>query len=1046
MKRGKNGVGAVTIGRMPLMLRCGRCVLEGKDEGELAQLGECPLDPGGYFVVKGVEKVVLIQEQLSKNRIIIDLDPHGQVGASVTSSTHERKSKTNLVMKAGKILMRHNTFADDVPVVIVLKALGVESDQEIVHLVAKDQATMNLVAPSILDCKRYKTREDVGKDTKGAYGNRVLTQEDALEWLGGKIRVRERDARNSNLARPKRSKADEARDILANVVLAHVPVTAFDFRDKALYLAHMIARMLEAIQDPSTIDDKDYYGNKRLELAGQLLALLFEDLFKRLNQDLKRQADAVLSKANRAAQFDVVACIRHDTLTNGLEHAIASGNWTVKRFRMERKGVTQVLSRLSFIAALGMMTRITSQFEKTRKVSGPRALQPSQWGMLCPSDTPEGESCGLVKNLALMTHVTTDEPAEALRELAFDLGCEQLGMESGLSQNDPGSTLVFLNGSILGIHPDPERFTEQIRGLRRSGRIGRYINVYIINGRCYIASDGGRVCRPLIICSKGRSLVQSEHIEAAAKGREKGGIEFEDLLDKGLIEYLDVNEENNSLIAMAEAGLTPAHTHLEIEPFTILGVCAGLIPYPHHNQSPRNTYQCAMGKQAMGNVAYNQHKRMDTLLYLLVYPQKPLVTTKTIELIKYDKLGAGQNAVVAVMSYSGYDIEDAIVMNKASLDRGFGRCTVLRKYASALRKYPNRTQDRLMAPDDNGAPGGAGRARRMRVLDRDGIVAVGESLRNGDIYVNKESPSNTRDPVPGPGPPPDEFFRPAPQLYKGPQHVPGVVDKVLLTGNEENDLIVKALVRNMRRPELGDKFSSRHGQKGVVGTIVRQTDMPFSEHGLCPDLIMNPHGFPSRMTVGKLLELLGSKAGVLEGRLKDGTAFAGDPVEALSAALGAHGFSYNGKDFLTCGLTGEPLEAYIFMGPVYYQKLKHMVLDKVHARAKGPRVVLTRQPTEGRSRDGGLRLGEMERDCLIAYGASNMILERLMISSDQFEVHVCTKCGLLGYYHHKLQTGYCTQCATGATVAPLKVPYACKLLFQELQSMNIIPRLELDAE
>jgi len=819
----------------------------------------------------------------------------------------------------------------------------------------------------------------------------------------------------------------------------------FNFQQKVVYLALMVRKMLLAMLDSSAVDDRDYYGNKRLELAGGLLALLFEDLFKRLNSDLKRQADAVLSKANRATQFDIVKCIRQDTISYGLEHAISSGNWTIKRFRMERKGVTQVLSRLSFISALGMMTRITSQFEKTRKVSGPRALQPSQWGMLCPADTPEGEACGLVKNLALMTHVTTDEEEGPIAQLAYTLGVEASTLISGAELHDRHSAMVFLNGTLLGIHRRPLKFAAQLRNLRRSGCIGEFVSVYVIQNTLHVASDGGRVCRPLIICDGGVPRVTDAHIQALKAGR----MHFNSFLREGLIEYLDVNEENNSLVALYESYCGRQTTHLEIEPFTILGVCAGLIPYPHHNQSPRNTYQCAMGKQAMGNIAYNQLNRMDTLLYLLAYPQRPLLTTRTIELVGYDRLGAGQNATVAVMSYSGYDIEDAIVMNKSSLDRGFGRCIVLRKYSAQIKKYANRTSDRIVAPMLQGA---ASRPQgKFKLLDKDGIACVGEVIQPGDVYINKQSPINTRDPVANPNNTPDSMYRPTPQTYKGAAGEQCVIDRVLLTTNDENQFNIKVLVRHTRRPELGDKFSSRHGQKGVVGTIVRQEDLPFSEAGVCPDLIMNPHGFPSRMTVGKMIELLGSKAGVLSGRFHYGTAFGepsglADNSEAISETLVNNGFSYSGKDYLTSGITGEALEAYIFMGPIYYQKLKHMVLDKMHARARGPRVVLTRQPTEGRSRDGGLRLGEMERDCLIGYGASMLLLERLMISSDQFEVHVCTECGMLGYWDKATQRGVCPNHKSGDHMARMKLPYACKLLFQELTSMNIIPKLKLESQ
>ncbi|KAK9863933.1 hypothetical protein WJX84_006245 [Apatococcus fuscideae] len=689
-----------------------------------------------------------------------------------------------------------------------------------------------------------------------------------------------------------------------------------------------------------------------------------------------------------------------------------------------------------------MMTKITSQFEKTRKVSGPRALQPSQWGMLCPADTPEGESCGLVKNLALMTHVTTDEEEGPLIRLAFLLGVEPISSVMGAELHDDGTALVFLNGLVLGVHRRPLAFVSAVRRLRRAAMVGEFVSIHAQQECVYIASDGGRVCRPLIICDTGLPRVTNQHL-AKVKAKQWS---FTHFLRAGLIEWLDVNEENNSLIALYQTHMRPETTHLEIEPFTLLGVIAGLIPYPHHNQSPRNTYQCAMGKQAMGNIAFNQLARMDTLLYLLSYPQRPLLTTKTIELVGYDKLGAGQNATVAVMSYSGYDIEDAIVMNRASLDRGFGRCVVVRKYGTTIKKYANHTKDRVVRPVV--PPGQKRGTTKFKLLDQDGVASVGEVIQPGEIYLNKQSPINTRDMVSNPGTLPDSAFKPTPMSWKGVAGESCVVDRVMLTQNDEGNRIFKVMVRHTRRPELGDKFSSRHGQKGVMGHIVPQEDMPFSEKGVCPDLIMNPHGFPSRMTVGKMIELLGSKAAALCGRFHYGVAFGepeglADRVEDISATLVQHGFSYSGKDFITSGISGEPLEAYIFMGPVYYQKLKHMVLDKMHARARGPRVVLTRQPTEGRSRDGGLRLGEMERDCLIGYGASMLLLERLMISSDQFEVHVCKHCGLLGYFDVSMGCALCPSLKTGEHMTNMKLPYACKLLFQELQSMNIIPRLSL---
>ncbi|XP_034950653.1 DNA-directed RNA polymerase III subunit RPC2 [Chelonus insularis] len=998
----------VIIGRMPIMLRSSNCVLTDKSHFELAKMNECPHDPGGYFIINGQEKVILIQEQMIRNRIILEKDNKSYVVASCNSSTHERKTKTNIIGKGGKYYLRHNIFQDDIPISLIFKAMGIVSDQEIMQLIGTDEEYMRKFASSIEECHALK----------------IFSQNQALKYLGNKIKQKR------YASAVKRNVIDEVKDMLAQNILSHVPVVDFNFKMKATYLAVMIRRVMRAQCDESLLDDRDYYGNKRLELAGSLLSLMFEDLFKRFNSELKQIADKNIPKI-MASQFDIGKHLRHDLIMNGLAFAISSGNWTIKRFKMERHGVTQILSRLSYISALGMMTRVNSQFEKTRKVSGPRSLQPSQWGMLCPSDTPEGESCGLVKNLALMTHITTEIEEESIIRFVFNLGVESINILGGEEINHKDVYMVFLNGNILGIIKDYNRLVNIFRMLRRKGLVNAFVSIYLQHKhKCVqISSDGGRLCRPYIIVKNGEPLVKEEHIQILEQGIKS----FEDFLQEGLVEYLDVNEENDCYIAFNESHINYDTTHLEIEPFTLLGVCAGLVPYPHHNQSPRNTYQCAMGKQAMGTIGYNQRNRIDSLMYNLVYPQAPMVKSRTIELINFDKLPAGQNAIVAVMSYSGYDIEDALILNKASIDRGYGRCLVYRNVKTTLKKYTNQTSDIILGPliDNNTKKP----MWKHDIIDSDGIAAPGEMVENKKIMINKSVPAVTISPVNTQHAqnPPD--YREAPVLFKGP--VPAYVEKVMVSTNAEESYLIKLLLRQTRRPEIGDKFSSRHGQKGVTGLIVEQEDMPFNDSGICPDMIMNPHGFPSRMTVGKLIELLAGKAGVLKGEFHYGTAFGGSKVSDICEELAKNGYNYLGKDMFYSGITGEPLQAYIYSGPVYYQKLKHMVQDKMHARARGPRAVLTRQPTEGRSKDGGLRLGEMERDCLIGYGASMMLVERLMISSDAFDVDICNKCGLMAY------NGWCHSCRSSGCVSTISMPYACKLLFQELQSMNIVPRLTL---
>ena len=1016
----------ICIGKLPIMLGSNHCHLKGKNYKELSAMNECPYDPRGYFIINGVEKVILIHEQMSQNRIIVEYDNKGKnLSANVTSYSQDTKTRTSVIYKNNMFYVKHNSFKSDINLIIIFRALNILSDQEIIMLIG--QKNKHFLIETLADC----------------YNNNILTREDALKFLSSKIKTFRRD-----------NDIQATIETISSILIAHVPVIRGNYHPKALFLALMTKKLINAIKDGNKIDDKDYYGNKRLELAGNLIALLFEDLFKKYNSDLKKIIDQTLIKAGNE-NIDIYNLMNSDIITHGLASSIANGNWNVKRFKMHRSGVTELLNRMTYISALGMMTRINSQFEKTRKISGPRSLHPSQWGMICPSDTPDGSSCGLVKNLALLAHVTTSQNEKSISNLCINLGAEDIStnpildddndeddlslMKNGSNSNIKNKNIdyyinknfiIYVNGTPIGLTSLPNEFCKKFRKCRRMGLIHEFVSIYCNeeNNSINIACDSGRLTRPYIRVVNQKPLVTSNDLAMI----KNNSITFSSLVKCGKIEYLDANEENNALIALNEQWIKPDTTHMEIAEYSILGVIAGLIPYPHHNQSPRNTYQCAMGKQAIGNVGYNQLIRTDNVLFLMIYPQKPLVKTLTIELTNYEKLPAGQNASIAVMSYSGYDIEDAILLNKASLDRGFGRIMTLRRNETVMEKYPNGTMDVRRGPTDESFKNMSKYLRNLHAIDKDGLPFIGSKLNNGDIYLNKFSPANTKDILPSTN---EMNFIRMPQTYRGSD--PSYVDRVLLTSNLKSPELIKVILRQTRRPELGDKFSSRHGQKGVCGMIIPQEDMPFNEQGWCPDLIMNPHGFPSRMTVGKLIELIGSKSAALDGKFKYGTAFAGDSVEDLGNILLSHGFSYSGKDILYSGLTGEPLNCFVFSGPVFYQRLKHMVMDKIHARSRGPKTPLTRQPMEGRSKDGGMRLGEMERDCLVGFGASCLLLERLMISSDLFLASICGKCGYLG------MKGFCQYCGDGSNMCDIKMPYAFKLLTQELISMNIKVKFKL---
>ena len=1033
----------IHIGKIPIMVKSSICVLTLNSQLSANITGECRFDAGGYFIINGSEKTVIAQERAAENRVMCF---NIKKNNNKWSWLAEIKSIPDFKCISPKqinvlICSKNNGFGhpiqiqiprikQPIPIFILFRALGINSDKEIssyIILNYKDEKMKKMLfalKASIIEANAY------------------LTREDALNYI---VSFAMYTPINMEKEEGMQKKKEFTQNVLENDLFPHCPTE----KQKIYFLGYMINKLLKTSFGWRKCDDRDSYMNKRIDLTGTLLNNLFRNYFNKVVKDMSKQVIREINNGSWRStenflgiinRTNIYKIIKSTTIENGIKRALATGDFGVKNSNSNKVGVAQVLNRLTYVSSLSHLRRVNTPIDKSGKLIPPRKLHGTSWGYLCPAETPEGAPVGVVKNLSYLAHITI----RVNSKIIYDI------LESKIQDIDEcapdelyGRVKIIINGAWIGVCDEPYKLYQFLKMKKSDGIINIYTSIIFdtLALELRICTDAGRLTRPLLKVKNNELLIDDGISERIFNDELKwDDYTLNHELDESIMEYLDPEEQNYSMICMKEDELTKTkdkfkkfnYTHCEIHPSTIFGLLASCIPYPEHNQSPRNTYQCAMGKQAMGMYVTNFDNRMDKTAYILTTPMRPLVDTRIMNFIKLNRIPSGSMVMVAIMCYSGYNQEDSIIFNQGALDRGLFNATIYHSDKDEDKKIHGDEEIRCK-PDITKTKGM--KFGNYNKLNSKGVIPENTLVENKDIILGKVIPikENRNDHT---------------KVIKYQDHSKAhrtteecYIDKNYVHRNGDGYMFAKVRIRTNRKPTIGDKFSSRHGQKGTIGIVLPEKDMPFDENGIRPDIIINPHAIPSRMTIGQLKETLLGMVLLELGLFGDGTSFNDLPISEICKLLAKNGYHSKGNSVLMNGMTGEQLETSIFIGPAFYQRLKHMVNDKAHARGEGPMVVLTRQPAEGRSREGGLRYGEMERDGMMAHGCSRFTKGRLYDSSDKFHVYTCKKCGMIAVYNDEKNIHHCNVCDNRTAFSRVNIPYALKLLTQELITMNIVPRM-----
>jgi DNA-directed RNA polymerase II subunit RPB2 len=1092
----------VCISKIPIMLHSNLCILNNQPFSVLREMGECPYDQGGYFIINGKEKVIIAQERNVTNKVFINRssDPRYYYSAfvrctsekksvfpktiymhvlsndtaraypseilSASGATNEPNKKEGVRENAIVVTLPHvNT---KVPLFILFRALGVESDRMILEYIVRD-----LDDPSnknILDFL-YASLTDA---------NYIFTQEEALQYLNRFT-----------------SFGETVEDIMYILTKHLFPNVDGEFNEKAIYLGHVVNQVAKVAAGLANETDRDNYMLKRVGISGVLLSDIFKDFYNDFRVKTRSKIDNIYEFSGWKGKKDITSMISDEKkqevfgqsahMMNGLVKSLR-GSWGLGGETSDQ-GIVQDLNRISYMGFISHLRRVSMPMDTSIKIREPHKLTGSQWGIMCPCESPDGASIGLLKNLAILCHITfhvdSDVVIQALQHM------KRIGAFIELDKIDlyskKKSVNVRVNNNWIGCSDMPYVLVRYIRLLRRNGLVNIFTSVSwnIVNHDINISTDHGRCCRPVLLVQDGRLVLRDpkkakdRSWKMLLTGKLDKGDDFDmfhaSFIDpcailgnnnidqvltrlealQGDLEFLDVEETNTSYIAMSPKQVSERHTHCEIHPSTIFSVYTATIPLPNHNQAPRNIFSGAQGKQAIGVYATNFNNRIDTMSYVLHYPQQPIVATRYHKYLRANDLPNGENLIVAIMTYTGYNQEDSIIINKSAVERGLFNLSYFKSYVSVEAEEVDATKqatERIYFANPNKKIE-EGLDIKMKAyadyskLDDNGLPKINEYIQEDDAIVGKIYERVTY--VSDSGKDNDVFAEQKKTIsFESRTEIAdkitsGFVDKVVVFRNSDGQNEAKIRLRKMRTPELGDKLASRHGQKGVIGMMLPHEMMPFTKDGLVPDIIINPHALPSRMTIGHLIECLLAKAGAVIGTGIDATAFEEQNFESVFDILqNKYNLNRYGDEVMYNGVTGEQMRSDVFIGPTYYFRLKHMVADKVNYRRDGKIVNVTKQPTKGRGNDGGLRIGEMETNVLISHGVAAFMKESLMERSDKHRVKLSEHDGQITYVNTK--NGIVEKNVWD--LKNLEIPYAFKLFVQEMQSMSIDPKLFSDPD